>query len=152
MLKFIYKHKGLSILMGLCLILFIIILFIFAELIFFSGNGAYNGRLDGIEDVKLEKSFLKEIQNDLLSNENIEKASVRLQGKIVYIEFFANNELSVDSAKDISASLLEKFSEEELRFYDICYIVTWSSLNEDGEEVFTVIEGTKHPLKESISW
>lgn len=151
MLKFIRKHKGLSILIGLCLILFIIILIILSNLIFVNGEGNYKGRLDGIEDVELENSFLMDIKKDLLSNEDIKDASVRLQGKIVYIKF-SIDELSVDEAKAISEDILLKFSEEELRFYDICYIITWKTLNDNGEEVLNAIEGTKHPLKDNISW
>lgn len=152
MLKFINKHKGLSIVIGLSLILFIIMLIIFISLVFSRGKGAYGNRLDGIENVKLEKSFLDSIKEELTNDTGIAKAKVRLQGKIVYIDMEAEEDTSVDTAKELSSKILEKFSKDELEFYDICYMIKWTKENENKEKEITVIEGTKHPLKENISW
>ena len=51
----------------------------------------------------------------------------------------------------MASNTLEKFSEEELSFYDFSYIVKWTNIVEE-EEVITAIEGTKHHAKESITW
>lgn len=151
MLDYINKHKGLSILVGLSLILFIILLIIFISLFFGSGEGKYGNRLDGIEEVKLSKSFLKDIKSSLEEDESVLEANVRLQGKIVYVVFEVNNDISKETAKVMASNLLENFSEEELEFYDINYLIKWTEVIEE-EEVISAIAGTKHPLKESITW
>ena len=151
MLNFINKHKGLSIVCGLALILFIIVFIILISLFITTGKGTYGDRLDGIEDVKLSDSFLNEVKTSLEENDNIESANVRLQGKIVYIEFQDKSDVSTDEVKSISDEVLEKFSEDELKFYDFSFIVKWISETDDGEKT-TAIEGYKHHNKTIISW
>lgn len=151
MLDVINRHKGLSIVLGLSLILFIIMLIIFISLFFGNGEGKYGNRLEGIEEVKLDSSFLKEIEATIEDDERVKEATVRLQGKIVYINFEVNPDISVDTAKEISNSTLEKFTEDELSFYDFSYLVKWNKETEDGTEI-SAIAGTKHHAKESITW
>ena len=151
MLDFINKHKGLSIVCGLALILFIIVFIILISLFITTGKGPYGDRLDGIEDVKLSDSFLNEVKTSLEENDNIESANVRLQGKIVYIEFQAKSGVSTDAVKSISDVILERFSEDELKFYDFSFIVKWVNETDDGEKT-TAIEGYKHHNKTVISW
>ena len=151
MLDFINKHKGLSIVCGLALILFIIVFIILISLFITTGKGTYGDRLDGIEDVKLSDSILNEVKTSLEENDNIESANVRLQGKIVYIEFQAKSGVSTDAVKSISDVILERFSEDELKFYDFSFIVKWVNETDDGEKT-TAIEGYKHHNKTVISW
>jgi len=150
MLDMINRHKGLSIVLGLSLILFIILLIIFIKLFSSTGNDKYGNRLEGIEEVELSNSFLKEVESNIEEDENVIEATVRLQGKIVYINFELNSEVSKDTAKEIAASTLDNFTEEELSFYDFSYLVKWTPLEEEGEEI-SAIAGTKHHLKESIT-
>lgn len=156
MFKFINRHMGWTIVIGLSLILFIIMLAIFISLFFGSGQSKYGNRLEGIEDVKLSSSFLKELEDELSENESVVDANVRLQGKIVYIVYEVNSDVSVDSAKEIASLTLDKFSEEEIAYYDFSYLVKWTivTTNEEEEEIVEIkgIEGTKHPKKESITW
>lgn len=151
MLNVINRHKGLSIVLGLSLILFIIMLIIFVSLFFGNGNGKYGNRLEGIEDVKLSNSFLNNIEKSLDDDERIINSEVRLQGKIVYINFEVNSDVSIDSAKEIASLILSNFSEEELKFYDFSYLIKWTIESEEGN-VVSAIAGTKHPLKENITW
>lgn len=151
MLDYINKHKGLSILIGLSLILFIIMLIIFVSLFFGSGESKYGNRLDGIEDVKIDDSFLEMIEGKLEEDESVVDANVRLQGKIVYIVFEVNSDISVETAKLIASNTLENFSDEELSFYDISYLIKWTKIVDDEEEI-SAIAGNKHPSKDSISW
>ena len=152
MLDVINRHKGLSIVLGLSFILFIIMLVIFISLFSGNGKGKYGNRLEGIEDVKLTKTFLKDVETKLEENENVIDATVRLQGKIVYINFEVNPEVSSDTAKEISNSTLENFSEEELGFYDLSYLIKWTIEDEEGKKSTTAIAGTKHHSKENIVW
>lgn len=151
MLKFVNKHKGLSVLIVLTLILFIIIFVIFASLFSINGESKYGNRLDGIEEVKLTKSFLKDVEKSLEEDESVVGATVRLQGKTVYIVFEVKSDISEATAQLIASKTLEKFSTEELAFYDLCYIVNWKEIVEE-KEVITAIEGTKHHSKENITW
>lgn len=150
MLNFVNKHKGLSIVLGLALILFVIVFIILISLFITTGKGTYGDRLDGIEVVNLSKSFLEEVKSSLTDNENVENATVRLQGKIVYIDFEVKSEVSKEAAKSISEETLEKFNEDELSFYDFNFIIKWTK--SETEEEISVIQGYKHHNKTIISW
>lgn len=152
MLDIINRHKGLSIVLGLSLILFIIMLIIFISLFFGNGEGKYGNRLEGIEEVELNSSFLKEIETKLEEDEGVVSATVRLQGKIVYINYELNSDVSIDTAKEIAVTTLDSFSEEELSFYDYSYLVKWIIENEEGKEETKAIAGTKHHANENIVW
>lgn len=151
MLDYINKHKGISIVVGLSLILLIIMLVIFVSLFLGSGENKYGNRLDGIEEVKLSNSFLQQIEDKLKEDESIVNANVRLQGKIVYIVFEVNSDIAVDTAKLIASNTIENFSSEELAFYDISYLIKWTKIVEEEEKI-EAIAGTKHHLKEKITW
>lgn len=156
MLDYISRHKGLSIVIGLSLILFIILVFIFVSLFLGNGEDKYGNRLDGIEEVKLSSKFLNEIETKLKEDESIKDANVRLQGKVVYIVFEVNSDITTNTAKQIATNTLESFDEEELNFYDISYLIKWTTIETDEEgnekEKVTAIAGTKHPLIEGIAW
>lgn len=152
MLNYINKHKGISIVVGLTLILLIILIVIFASLFVNHGGNKYGNRLDGIEEVELTNTFLKDFKKELNDDESIVEANVRLQGKIVYIVFEVNSDISIETAKQMASNTLEKFSSEELAFYDISYLIKWTKINEEEKEEISAIEGTKHHLKDSISW
>jgi len=151
MLDYISRHKGLSIVIGLSLILFIILVFIFVSLFLGNGEDKYGNRLDGIEEVKLSNKFLNEIETKLKEDESIKEANVRLQGKVVYIVFEVNSDVSVETAKIMASTTLENFSNEELSFYDFNYLVKWTNIIEEKEEI-SAIAGNKHHSKDSITW
>lgn len=151
MFNFINKHKGLSIVIGLSLVLFIILLVIFISLFFGSGQSLYGNRLEGIEEVELTSTFLNDVQTKLKEDESVIDANVRLQGKIVYIVFEVNSEVSIETAKVMASKTLEDFKEEELSFYDFSYIIKWTKIIEEQEQI-SAIEGYKHHAKESITW
>lgn len=151
MLNFINKHKGLSIIFGLAIILFIILLVIFISLFTGGSKSKFGNRLDGIEEVKLSGKFLNEIENELEENENVVDANVGIVGKRLSIQFEISSGDLKDTAKEIANATLSKFSEDELEFYELGYIINWTIETDEGK-VVNAIQGTKHPLKDGITW
>ena len=146
----IKRHIVLFILCVIALIAIIVMLIFFLKMSI-NTSSKYGDRLDGIEKVELSKKDLSEIKDKILETEEVSSAKVRVQGKIVYIEFQAKSDVSTDAVKSISDEVLEKFSEDELKFYDFSFIVKWISETDDGEKT-TAIEGYKHHNKTIISW
>ena len=147
----IKRHKGLAIVGGLTLILLVIMLAIFSRMIFSTGKGEYGDRLNGLTEVK--DSLLKEVKESLVSQEQVEKATVRVQGKIIYTVFYVTGSTNKDKAKEIASKSLEKYSEEIRKDYDFEFLIHQNLEVKDGEEDKSyTIAGTKHPDKEKISW
>ena len=146
----ILRHKLLSL---ICLIVFIIILIMFY--IFFSmfvgGNDKYGDRLKGIESVEIRKSDLTKVSDELKKQDGVMEASARIQGKIIYINLVFNRETSLDRAKEVAASSLDKFDKDEKSYYDFGYFLT--QVEQEGtEDKGFVVTGTKNAELEGISW
>ena len=144
-LKFIKKHS--HIIVGVIIVIFVIILGVMIKNFFFPDDSKvyYGSRLDGIEKVKLtdkKKDELKEKFN------NISKSiTVRLQGRIIYIDVKLNDDVAVSTAKESADRTIEKLSEEERAYYDIQFIMG----NDADTDHFPII-GYKHHTKPLISW
>ena len=77
-LNLIKRH---IILFILCLLAFIVLIIMLVAFLQMSINtsGKYGNRLDGIEEVSISKSELKDIENKLEEKDEVVKASVRIQ-------------------------------------------------------------------------
>lgn len=147
----ILKHKLLAIVCFLATLLAIILL-VMVILMTLSTANTYGNRLEGIEDVKISQSTLKEKEDKLEEYEEISNATVRTQGKIVYFTIHYNHGTSKDKAKELANLTLENFTAEEKSFYELQYILIEDIADNDEEATNFVITGTKHNTKEAITW
>ena len=75
--------------------------------------------MDGIKNHPLTDDTLKSISSKLEENENILKATVNLQGKIINVIISVNDTVSVNDAKTMASSVIELFTKDELSFYTL---------------------------------
>lgn len=150
-MNIIKRHKGLAIVLGLTLILLVIIFIIFSRMIFTTGKSEYGDRLNNLTEVR--KSVLDDVKSGIEENENVQNATVRIQGRIIYTDINVNKSMTKDKAKEIAAKTLEKYSEEALKDYDFEFLIKQEEqLDDEGNNKSYTIAGTKHPDKEKISW
>lgn len=146
----IKRHKLLSIICFLAFIIVVIMMYLFFS-VFIGGNGKYGDRLEGIEEVELTKKDLTSVEEALEENAEVTSSSVRVQGKIVYIHIECTRETSLDRAKELAVIALEKFDEDEKKFYDFGFSLT--QIEQEGtEDIGFVVTGTKNANLDSISW
>lgn len=143
--KMLWRHKLLSLICFTAFIIIVILLYIFAS-IFVGSNGKYGHRLDGIKAVELSKKELSSISDSINENDTVKNSSVRVEGKIVYIDIDFKESANKDKAKDISKSVLDEFSDKEKDFYDFEFV-----LSQEGKKGFK-LTGTKSPKNKTISW
>ena len=143
--NFLKKNIFLTLMSLFVLIGMVIILVVMVDF-FISGNNEYGNRLKGIEKVEISKKDMSEVVKKLEEKEEVEKAIVRVQGKIIYITINYKEGVVLDKAKEIANSTLENFEEDEKNFYDIGYFLT-----SKGETGFN-ITGNKKAKKENISF
>lgn len=147
----ILRHKLLSAICFLATIIIIIMLYIFFNL-FIGGTNKYGDRLNGIEKVEISKQDQTEVANFLEEQSEVSKASVRIQGKIIYINIKFQREVTLDKAKEIANSTLEKFDADEKSFYDIGFYLTQVEPEAEEENKGFVVTGTKNAQLDQISW
>ena len=145
----IFRHKILSLICLVAFVIVIILLYMFCS-IFVGGQDKYGHRLDGIKEVEISKKELTTLETNLEKKDEIEKASVRLQGKIIYFDITFKKDINQDKAKEIASSTLEEFSKKELEYYDYEYILNQNTDND--EDTGFKITGTKSPKIDKISW
>lgn len=147
--KWMFKNKEWSVIIVLLFILLIIGIFAIKDL-FFSNNGdIYGSRLSGIENFTITDQKRTDVVNELEARKNVMSASVRIQGKIIYVTIDVNEDTSMGDAKNIASTVLESFSKEEKSFYDFEFLLTQKEVEEN--EVYPTM-GTKHKSVDDIVW
>ena len=139
-IKKLLKNKRFLIFLFLCIVFIVILIFLIK--LFFPGSGSnYGNRLDGIEKIKFTEKNQKSVTDFIKENEKVESAKMLIHGKIINVIFDVKKDTSIDDAKAIAASSLEKFSKEVKGFYDIEFMIT--KKKEEGEKVeITKEDGT----------
>ena len=146
---FYHNNRIYCILMGVSLLCLILIAVAF--LMFFvdqTKTDVYGNRLNGIESVEISKTHKDEVISFITEQEIVDKATINIKGKIIYINVYLK-EGKVDDAQSLAVKILEKFSEDEKNFYDINYTFT---LTEEKEDSPFPIMGYKKSDKTIISW
>lgn len=147
----ILRHKLLTIICFLALIVVIALIFVFFNM-FIGGNSKYGNRLEGIEEVTISKKTKQEVVKFLEEKEEyVTDANIRIQGKIIYINIIFTRETKLDKAKEIATETLALFDEDEKAFYDYGYFLTQEQV-EDNEDKGFIVTGTKNAKLTTISW
>lgn len=149
-IKMLLRHKILSVICFLAFVIVVILFYIFCS-VFVGGTDVYGNRLKGIEKVEFSSKELEKVGDSIEKSDEVDSASARVQGKIVYINIIYKKEVSQDKAKEIASKSLENFKEDELAFYDFEYILTQVD-SDDEEDAGFKITGTKGPKTEGISF
>lgn len=135
---------------------------------FLSPNGNisnYGNRLDGIKEVKFNKSAKNKVIDSLNSNDRVSNCKINIHGKIINVIFNVSKDTSVDDARNIANESLNNFTNKVKSFYDIQYIITNTEeegtkqniTDDDGKEKEEMIKnfpiiGYKNSKSEGLVW
>lgn len=147
-MKFIkYAKKNSSAVIGISVfVLVIVALLLIKNLFMFDESQAiYGTRLEGIDKVKVMDNQKKDVQEKL--SDSTKKVSVRIAGKTIQINITTNEDVSIDTAKELGNKSLEAFTEEQKKYYDIQIFIQ----NKGNEEQFPII-GYKQHTRDGITW
>ena len=82
--------------------------------------------------------------------DEVSEAKLRIQGKIIYVNVSFTDKINMAKGKEIAATVFEKFSSEELKFYDFSFLINQTSENEEAELWSSA--GSKNTEEVKISW
>lgn len=108
-----------------------------------NNSSPYGHRLDDAseydtsEDIKTLKEYFKGL-------ETVEKSSVRVQGKIIYITVTVKDDVTNETIQNIGTESLNSISEENKNYYDIQFMFNRSS--------YKPYLGTKSSNSSVITW
>ena len=135
MKSFYRKNRVFIILMAIVVICAAIIIFLLAKYVIHSNTGnKYGNRLDGIQDIVIEKNKKDEMVASLEKEEVINSVTINIHGKIVNFLIDFKKDTTVDQAKSVAVKCLDFFEEEYRNFYDIQFLCQKSELKEAKED------------------
>ena len=148
-MDFIKRHKFKLILLVIFLIVFAVALYVLIGLLYPDNRkNEYGNRLLGIEDVKISEQSITEIKDKIESNEFVNSTKYSLNGKLINFIIDVKADTDKNSSKGVVNSIIEVFSDEIKKFYDIQVIIT-----EDKEESTSYpIFAYKHKSRDTFVW
>lgn len=115
----------------------------------FSGysGSKYGNRLDGIENVVISDETINSSKSVFSEIEGVENVSYNLSGKICNFIITVNKDTDAETIKNNSSTMLEKFTDEEKKFYDFQIFINSS----EESDIYPII-GYKINTVEEFSW
>ncbi len=142
--------KIIVVLLLILVVCFVVIGFLFYKY-FYSGTSSskYGDRLEGIENYVLSDSLEEDIQSVYKDIKSVDKVKVTVEGKIIYINIAFKESIKVETAQAEAIKALDKIGENNLTFYDVQYILTYTG--EEENENFPVF-GAKSSSSLKVVW
>jgi len=144
--------KIILILLGIMVVCFISIGILFYKY-FYAGTSEtkYGDRLDDIGNHKLSETLEKDIKDIYTDEESIDKVSVNVMGKVIYITFDFKEDINTDDARELAEESLEKIGEENLTYYEVQYLLQYVG-EEESEDFANPIFGSKNSNSLKVVW
>ena len=148
-MKNFWKENKVLIVLAIIIIVAVIAMAIGLFTYFYSKDTTvYGNRLNNIEKYPLDKELDQKIK--ALYESGVESVKIDIKGKIVNVIIDLSKESNKDQAREYASRALGVFTEDELNFYDIQFMMTCS--NEENEEKIFPIIGYKNSSSQSIVW
>lgn len=149
-LKELWGNNKVLIVLGIILIICLIAIITVTFSFFLGGNkGVYGDRLNGIDKHPVTNNIKSEYKTSLESEKSVTKVSIDTKGKIIYIIINFASDTSLEDAKNLAASSIEKLNEDILSFYDIDF--TLKCEKSENSEEFTIL-GAKNVAGSGLIW
>lgn len=149
-LKELWGNNKVLIVLGIILIMCLIAIIIVTFSFFLGGKkGVYGDRLNDIDKHPVTNNIKSEYVTSLESEKSVTKVSMDTKGKIIYIIINFASDTSLEDAKNLAASSLEKINEDILSFYDIDF--TLKCEKSENSEGFTIL-GAKNVAGSGLVW
>ncbi len=141
---FLKKHKKKLIISAIVLIVFIICLFAFKQILsYLSPNkkeSVYGDRCELTESIMITDERKEKVKEAIESYENMKVSTIDIKCNLIDIVINVDNSVEEKTVKSMSDKVLEAFSKEELKYYEIELMVNWP---DDPEKAMM---GTHHKM------
>lgn len=133
-----------------CILMFIslacILIVVTALILYFIGqtrSNPYGRRLTDIESHVVTEDT-KKAEEIIKGLENYVKETVRVQGKVIYIDIYVKPETTLEEMKNCGVKVLEGFSQENLSYYDLQF-----GIHREG---YKALYGSKSTSNNTVTW
>ena len=141
---FLKKHKKKLIISAIVLIVFIICLFAFKQILSYLNpnkkESVYGDRCELTESIMITDERKEKVKEAIESYENMKVSTIDIKCNLIDIVINVDNSVEDKTVKSMSDKVLEAFSKEELKYYEIELMVNWP---DDPEKAMM---GTHHKM------
>ena len=141
---FLKKHKKKLIISAIVLIVFIICLFAFKQILSYLNpnkkESVYGDRCELTESIMITDESKEKVKEAIESYENMKVSTIDIKCNLIDIVINVDNSVEEKTVKSMSDKVLEAFSKEELKYYEIELMVNWP---DDPEKAMM---GTHHKM------
>ena len=141
---FLKKHKKKLIISAIVLIVFIICLFAFKQILSYLNpnkkESVYGDRCELTESIMITDERKEKVKEAIESYENMKVSTIDIKCNLIDIVINVDNSVEDKTLKSMSDKVLEAFSKEELKYYEIELMVNWP---DDPEKAMM---GTHHKM------
>ena len=138
------KHKKKLIISAIVLIVFIICLFAFKQILSYLNpnkkESVYGDRCELTESIMITDERKEKVKEAIESYENMKVSTIDIKCNLIDIVINVDNSVEEKTVKSMSDKVLEAFSKEELKYYEIELMVNWP---DDPEKAMM---GTHHKM------
>lgn len=128
-LAFLKKYKKKIIVLVVVLILFIICFIICKQLLAYlnpnTKESVYGDRCELTESIMITDERNDAVKTAVESYENMKLSNVNVKCNLIDILITVDNSVDEQKVKEMSSKILEAFSKEELKYYDLEIMVNW---------------------------
>ena len=141
--------------MLIILILILVVCFCVIGVLFYKyfyagvSSTKYGNRLDGIENYKLSETLQDDISGLYTKESSVNSATINVEGKIIYVNIDFKESIKTDKAKTLAVKALDKIGKENLTFYEVQFILTYSG--SDSNNNFPIF-GSKNSSSLKVVW
>lgn len=142
--SFIKKHKkGIIIVSAIVIVLIICAVALYQLIAYLSPNqkqSQYGDRCESTESVMITDARKEAIKEAVESYENMTLSTIDVKCNLIDIIVIVDDSVLASTVKEMSDKVLEAFSEEELKYYDLSL---WVDSEAEESETYPMI-GTRH--------
>ena len=109
----------------------------------------YGDRLSEISNYPLSKTLEEDIRSIYTSDKTIDSVEVNQKGRIIYVNIAFNTAVKVDTAKSLAIKSLDKIGEDNLTYYEVQFILTYTG--EEENKNFPLF-GSKNANSTKVVW
>lgn len=150
-MSFMRKLRENKVKLLLSVVIVLTIILVVSLVVFFTDNSmrpGYGHRLDGIDDVKIDKSQLKDMKSTIEKEDKVSSVSYNVQGKITNVIIKVEKDMKVSDAKKLASKVTDCFDKEQVSFYDFQVFIE----NEDSKNESYPIIGYKKASSDDFSF
>ena len=132
-IKKIWQENSVLIVLGIILIACLVAISVVVVTYFVGDSSSkYGDRLEEIEDYPFDSDMQDEIIAQIKENEIVEDVTMRVSGKIIYVNITFVPATTLVEGQSVALASLDFFSEDTLSFYDLEYMIE-AEVTDDAE-------------------